>query len=53
MPSSVQATHISFYSIVPFVPFPTETGQPKDPMDRQFLVQELNITEDQTASPSM
>ncbi|CAH3179859.1 unnamed protein product [Porites evermanni] len=30
-----------------------ETGQPKDPMDRQFLVQELNITEDQTASPSM
>ncbi|KAJ7393795.1 Centrosomal protein 20 [Desmophyllum pertusum] len=30
-----------------------ETGQPKEPMDRQFLVQELNITEEDSTSPSM
>ncbi|KAL9985747.1 hypothetical protein ACROYT_G008188 [Oculina patagonica] len=30
-----------------------ETGQPKEPMDRQFLVQELNITEESSTSPSM
>jgi len=30
-----------------------ESGQPKEPMDRRFLVQELNITEEQSTSPSM
>lgn len=30
-----------------------ETGQPKEPMDRQFLVQELNITERDSTSHSM
>lgn len=30
-----------------------ETGQPKDPMDRKFLIQELNISDEQGSSPSM
>ena len=29
----------------------TESGQPKEPMDRRFLVQELNIKEEE--SPTM
>ncbi|XP_068711581.1 centrosomal protein 20-like isoform X1 [Montipora foliosa] len=32
---------------------PHKTGQPKDPMDRKFLIQELNISDEQGSSPSM
>lgn len=30
-----------------------ETGQPMEPMDRKFLIQELNIADEQESSPSM
>ncbi|XP_074614604.1 centrosomal protein 20-like isoform X1 [Acropora palmata] len=30
-----------------------ETGQPMEPMDRTFLIQELNIADEQESSPSM
>lgn len=49
--NTVTLVHVhSLYYTVHVFP---ETGQPKEPMDRQFLVQELNITERDSTSHSM
>ena len=49
----IMAAHPGAWSFIAVLHVFPETGQPKEPMDRQFLVQELNITERDSTSHSM